>query len=154
MNESSFPTDATLGDQARGLLSGQRDRIANAANLSALLYMNLPQVSWAGFYFKRGESLILGPFQGKPACVSIPMGKGVCGAAAATRQTQRIPDVDAFPGHVVCDVDSRSELVIPLVKEGQVIGVLDLDSPVLDRFSEEDQVALEEIANVYLASID
>ena len=154
MNETSYPKDATLGDQARGLLSGQRDRIANAANLSALLYMNLPQVSWAGFYFKRGETLILGPFQGKPACVSIPMGKGVCGTAAATRQTQRIPDVDAFPGHVVCDVDSRSELVIPLVKEGQVIGVLDLDSPVLDRFSEEDQVALEEIANVYLASVD
>jgi len=154
VNDTQIPVDATLSDQARGLLSGQRDRIANAANLSALLYMNLPQVNWVGFYFNRGESLILGPFQGKPACVSIPMGKGVCGTAAVTRQTQRVRDVDQFPGHVVCDTNSRSELVIPLIKGGQVIAVLDFDSPVLDRFSGEDQALLEEIAEIYLASID
>ena len=154
MNDTQFPLDATLSDQARGLLSGQRDRIANAANLSALLYMNLPQVNWVGFYFNRGEFLILGPFQGKPACVSIPMGKGVCGTAAVTRQTQRVRDVDAFPGHVVCDSNSRSELVIPLIKGDQVLAVLDFDSPVLDRFSEEDQNLLEEIAQIYLSSID
>lgn len=154
MNENPPSMDASLGDQARGLLSGQTDRIANAANLSALLFMTVPQISWAGFYFNRGENLVLGPFQGKPACVSIPMGKGVCGTAAVTRMTQRVADVDEFPGHVVCDVNSRSEIVIPLVKNGQVIGVLDIDSPVLNRFDERDQEILEEVVRVYLASID
>lgn len=154
MNENPLSPDSSLSDQARGLLSGQTDRIANAANLSALLFMTLPQISWAGFYFKRGETLVLGPFQGKPACVNIPMGKGVCGAAALTRKTQRVADVDEFPGHVVCDVNSRSEIVIPLVKDGEVIGVLDIDSPILNRFDEQDQETLEELARIYLASID
>lgn len=154
MNEHPLSPDASLGDQARGLLSGQTDRIANAANLSALLFMTLPQISWVGFYFNRGETLVLGPFQGKPACASIPMGKGVCGTAAVTRKTQRVADVDEFPGHVVCDVNSRSEIVIPLVKDGEVIGVLDLDSPILNRFSEQDQGVLEEVARIYLESID
>jgi len=153
LNENPLPLDASLSEQARGLLSGQTDRIANAANLSALLFMTLPQISWAGFYFNRGENLVLGPFQGKPACVTIPMGKGVCGTAAATRKTQRVADVDEFPGHVVCDVNSRSEIVIPLVKDGEVIGVLDLDSPTVDRFSEQDQEILEEVVRIYLASI-
>lgn len=154
MNENPRSLDVSLGDQARGLLSGHTDRIANAANLSALLFMTLPHISWVGFYFNRGETLVLGPFQGKPACVTIPMGKGVCGTAAVTKTTQRVADVDEFPGHVVCDVNSRSEIVIPLVKDGEVIGVLDIDSPVLNRFDKRDQETLEELAGIYLASID
>ena len=126
--------------QARALMHGERDRIANAANLSALVYHALPQLNWVGFYFFDGTELVVGPFQGLPACVRIPLDKGVCGAAASSRQTQRIADVHAFPGHIACDSASNSELVVPLVSsKGELIGVLDLDSPVQDRFDVEDQ---------------
>jgi GAF domain-containing protein len=143
----------TLAEQARGLLSGQRHRVANAANLAALLYLELPRVNWVGFYFAEGEGLVLGPFQGKPACVQIPWGQGVCGTAAALGKTQRIADVHAFEGHIACDVASRSELVVPLVQNGAVIGVLDIDSPEPDRFSAADQAGLEGLARVYLESL-
>ncbi len=142
-----------LVEQARALLSGQAHRIANAANLSALLYQALPELNWAGFYFLEDGALIVGPFQGKPACVHIPMGKGVCGTAAATRQTQRVADVHAFEGHIACDPASRSEIVVPLVVADEVIGVLDIDSPNANRFSAEDQAGIEALARVYLNSI-
>ncbi|MGL4693842.1 MAG: GAF domain-containing protein, partial [Stenotrophomonas maltophilia] len=117
--------------QARALVHGERDRIANAANLSALVYHALPHLNWVGFYFFDGKELVVGPFQGLPACVRIPLDKGVCGAAASQRVTQRIEDVDAFPGHIACDSASRSELVVPLVHNGDLVGVFDLDSPSL-----------------------
>jgi GAF domain-containing protein len=144
----------TLVEQARALLSGQKDRIANAANLSALLFLEFGDISWAGFYFLRGDTLILGPFQGKPACVSIPMGKGVCGTAAATRTTQCVADVHSFAGHIACDVDARSEVVVPLVLHGVLIGVLDIDSSTLARFNAQDQELIEQLAKTYIASID
>jgi L-methionine (R)-S-oxide reductase len=139
--------------QARAMLDGESDKIANAANLSALIYHALPNLNWVGFYFYDGKELVVGPFQGLPACVRIAIGKGVCGTAAATRQTQRIADVDAFPGHIACDSASRSELVVPLFKNDQLIGVLDLDSPILDRFDAEDQAALEDIAETFLSRL-
>src|SRR5688572_30991706 len=145
---------AQLLQQARALLHGERDRIANAANLSALVYHSLPQLNWVGFYFCDGTELVVGPFQGLPACVRIPLDKGVCGAAATTRQTQRIADVHAFPGHIACDSASNSELVVPLFAgDGQLIGVLDLDSPELDRFDALDQKGLEDIAKVFVESL-
>jgi GAF domain-containing protein len=139
--------------QARALVHGERDRIANAANLSALMYHALPGLNWAGFYFFDGTELVVGPFQGLPACVRIPLSKGVCGAAASQRITQRIDDVDAFPGHIACDSASRSELVVPLVKGDTLIGVLDLDSPSLARFDAEDQAGLEAIAAVFVEAL-
>jgi len=142
-----------LAEQAKALLHGQRDRVANAANLSALLFMELEGVNWAGFYFLKGDELILGPFQGKPACVTIPLGKGVCGTAASTRETQRVEDVHAFEGHIACDENSRSELVVPLVVNKELIGVLDIDSPLPGRFSIRDQEVLEAVARVYEASV-
>ena len=145
---------AQLLDQARGLLHGERDRIANAANLSALVYHALPSLNWAGFYFFDGTELVVGPFQGLPACVRIPLDKGVCGAAASTRETQRVPDVHAFPGHIACDSASRSELVVPLVAgDGALIGVFDLDSPEPDRFDADDQRGLEAIARAFIDSL-
>ena len=145
---------AELATQARGLLSGERDRVANAANLSALVYHVLPQLNWVGFYFWDGRELVVGPFQGQPACVRIALGKGVCGTAAATRQTQRVADVDTFPGHIPCDSASRSELVVPLFGEGgTLLGVFDLDSPVPDRFDAQDQQGLEQIAALFLESL-
>ena len=142
---------AQLLQQAQALLHGERDRIANAANLSALVYHALPDLNWAGFYFFDGTELVVGPFQGLPACVRIPLDKGVCGAAARTRQTQRIEDVHAFPGHIACDSASNSELVVPLVAaDGALLGVFDLDSPLPARFSVEDQQGLEAIARAYL----
>ena len=145
---------AQLLEQARALLHGERDRIANAANLSALVYNALPDLNWVGFYFFDGSELVVGPFQGLPACVRIPLDKGVCGAAASTRQTQRIEDVHAFPGHIACDSASNSELVVPLVgPAGELVGVFDLDSPVHARFSVEDQEGLEAIARAYLESL-
>lgn len=144
---------AELAEQARGLLAGERDRIANAANLSALVFHALPDLNWVGFYFNDGNELVVGPFQGHPACVRIAMGRGVCGTAAATRQTQRVADVDAFPGHIPCDSASRSELVVPLVCGGELIGVFDLDSPILDRFDADDQRGLEAIAAVFTDSL-
>ena len=142
---------AQLLQQAQALLHGERDRIANAANLSALVYHALPDLNWAGFYFFDGTELVVGPFQGLPACVRIPLDKGVCGAAARTHQTQRIEDVHAFPGHIACDSASNSELVVPLVAaDGALLGVFDLDSPLPARFSVEDQEGLEAIARAYL----
>jgi len=145
---------AGLAEQARSLLAGQRDLVANAANLSALLYHALDRVNWVGFYFLRGDELIVGPFQGKPACVTIPLGRGVCGTAAASRCVQRVPDVHAFEGHIACDAASRSEIVLPLVAGERLIGVLDLDSPVQDRFSEADERMLTEIAEIFVHSVD
>ena len=145
---------AQLLEQARALLHGERDRIANAANLSALVYHALPQLNWVGFYFFDGTELVVGPFQGLPACVRIPLDKGVCGAAARTRTTHRIEDVHAFPGHIACDSASNSELVVPLVLDGELIGVFDLDSPVPARFDVEDQAGLEAIAQAFLHSLE
>ena len=144
---------AQLAEQARALLHGERDRIANAANLSALVYHSLPELNWVGFYFFDGTELVVGPFQGLPACVRIPLDKGVCGAAASTRQTQRIEDVHAFPGHIACDAASRSELVVPLVRDGALVGVFDLDSPVPARFDVHDQQGLETIARLFVESL-
>ena len=144
---------AQLLSQARALIDGEPDRTANAANLSALVYHALPDLNWAGFYFYDGTELVVGPFQGLPACVRIALDKGVCGAAARTRQTQRVADVEAFPGHIACDAASRSELVVPLVKDDRLIGVLDLDSPRTNRFDEEDQQGLEAIADAFLETL-
>mgnify|MGYP001554879882 FL=1 len=142
---------AQLLEQARALLHGERDRIANAANLSALVYHALPGLNWVGFYFFDGNELVVGPFQGLPACVRIPLDKGVCGAAARTRLTQRIEDVNAFPGHIACDSASNSELVVPLVAaDGALIGVFDLDSPRRARFDADDQAGLEALANAFI----
>lgn len=118
-----------LARQLTALVAGEPDPIANAANTAALIYYGLPNLNWAGFYFRNGAELVLGPFQGKPACVRIPVGKGVCGTAAARGKPLLVPEVHEFPGHIACDPDSRSELVIPLVEDGGVLGVLDLDSP-------------------------
>jgi GAF domain-containing protein len=126
-----------------GLLAGEPDLIANCANFAALVYTNLPDLNWAGCYFLRGGELVLGPFQGKPACVRIAMGRGVCGAAAARRASVRVPDVHAFADHIVCDPASRSELVVPLLKDGALVGVFDMDSPLPDRFSAADQSGME-----------
>jgi L-methionine (R)-S-oxide reductase len=142
-----------LVQQAEGLMSGQRHRIANAANLSALIYHALPDVNWAGFYFLEGDELIVGPFQGQPACVQIPLGKGVCGTAAVTRRTQRVEDVHAFEGHIACDPASRSEVVVPLIADDVLIGVLDIDSPVQGRFSASDQAGIEALAAAYIRSL-
>jgi len=145
---------AALLEQARGLLHGERDRIANAANLSALVYHALPALNWVGFYFFDGTELVVGPFQGLPACVRIGLDRGVCGAAASTRQTQRVADVHAFPGHIACDSASLSEVVVPLVaRDGALIGVFDLDSPELNRFDADDQRGLEAIAQVFVESL-
>lgn len=142
-----------LLEQARGLLGGERDRIANAANLSALVYHALPDLNWVGFYFYDGRELVVGPFQGLPACVRIPLDRGVCGAAARTRTTQRVDDVHAFPGHIACDAASRSELVVPLVDGDALIGVFDLDSPRPSRFDADDQAGLEAIARIFVESL-
>jgi L-methionine (R)-S-oxide reductase len=144
---------AQLAEQARALMAGEPDRIANAANLSALVYHALPALNWVGFYFFDGTELVVGPFQGLPACVRIPLDRGVCGAAARSRQTQRVDDVHAFPGHIACDAASRSELVVPLVRDGALIGVLDLDSPEPARFDVEDQQGIETIARLYVEAL-
>lgn len=130
------------------LISGVPHKIANLANASALLYGTLDRLNWAGFYLMEGEKLVLGPFQGKPACIEIPLGRGVCGTAAAENRTVLVPDVHAFPGHIACDGASRSEIVVPLRKNGVVVGVMDLDSPELGRFTEADRSGLEAFANV------
>lgn len=142
-----------LLQQASALVHGENDKIANAANLSALVFNSLPDLNWVGFYFYDGNELVVGPFQGLPACVRIALGRGVCGTAAVTKQTQRIADVDAFPGHIPCDSASRSELVVPLYKGEQLVGVFDLDSPRLDRFNEVDQKNLEALADIFLGAL-
>jgi len=144
---------AQLAEQARGLLHGERDRVANAANLSALVYHALPELNWVGFYFFDGTELVVGPFQGRPACVRIALDRGVCGAAARSRQTQLVDDVHAFPDHIACDAASRSELVVPLVHRGELLGVFDLDSPRPARFDAHDQAGLESLAQVFVESL-
>ena len=135
-----------LAAELDGLLAGEVDLVANAANAAAAIFYALPDLNWAGFYFLRGEELVLGPFQGRPACVRIPVGKGVCGTAAAERRALLVPDVEAFPGHIACDTASRSELVVPLFEGADLLGVLDLDSPVLGRFDDVDQSGCELLA--------
>jgi GAF domain-containing protein len=136
------------------LLEGERDWVANAANTSALLYERMESLNWIGFYFLRGEELIVGPFQGRPACVRIALGKGVCGTSAARRETIVVPDVHVFPGHIACDAASNSEIVVPLFVADKVVGVLDADSPVLGRFDDDDRIGLEEIARVFVRATD
>jgi len=138
-----------LESQLVALLGDESDALANASNFVGLLYNAISDVNWLGIYVLRGNELVLGPFQGKPACVRIAIGEGVCGTAAATLETQRVPDVHAFPGHIVCDADSRSELVVPLVLDDQLVGVLDIDSPSADRFSAADQAGIESICRRY-----
>jgi len=140
--------------QARALLHGERDFTANAANLAALIFHTLPDLNWAGFYWMKGGELVLGPFQGKPACVRIAIGKGVCGTAARDRKSIVVPDVDAFPGHIACDSASRSEVVVPVVAGGKVIGVLDLDSPLKGRFGDADARGLEALVEAFIAATD
>jgi GAF domain-containing protein len=143
-----------LERQACGLLAGERDAIANAANLSALIWQSLPDLNWAGFYFRKGRELVLGPFQGGPACVRIALGTGVCGTAAAGLKTILVPDVHRFLGHIACDGASNSELVVPLIKEGRVLGVLDLDSPLFARFVEADAAGIETLARLWTQASD
>lgn len=141
-------TYALLERQLEALLTGEEALIPNLANASALLYQALEDINWAGFYLWTGEELLLGPFQGMPACVHIAPGRGVCGTAAATMTTQRVADVHAFSGHIACDAASRSEIVIPLQKQGRLLGVLDIDSPSPGRFDETDQAGLERLARL------
>jgi GAF domain-containing protein len=143
-----------LLQQLDGLLQGETDWVANAANASALLWHTLPQLNWVGFYFLRGGELVVGPFQGKPACVRIALGRGVCGTAADSGVTQVVPDVHAFPGHIACDAASRSEVVVPLMHAGRVVGVLDLDSPEPGRFDAADAAGLEQVAALFCTATD
>jgi L-methionine (R)-S-oxide reductase len=153
------PSGATRAEQyadlhlaLAGLLAGEQDFIANAANFAALVYHSLPELNWAGCYVLRGQELVLGPFQGRPACVRIAMGRGVCGTAAARRTSVLVPDVHEFPDHIVCDPLSRSELVVPLMKDGSLVGVFDLDSPLPGRFNEEDRAGMEMAARALMAA--
>jgi L-methionine (R)-S-oxide reductase len=156
LSESHFTSKGELYDQLASQLSsvlaGERDLIANAANFSALIFHSLPDLNWAGFYFAKDGELVLGPFQGRPACVRIRVGQGVCGAAAAHCATTIVPNVHEFPGHIACDSASNSEIVVPLIKNEELIGVLDLDSPLVERFDKEDAAGLEELVRILLAS--
>jgi L-methionine (R)-S-oxide reductase len=136
------------------VFAGERNGLANAANMSALLFQALPDLNWAGFYFMHGGELVLGPFQGKIACVRIALGRGVCGSAAARRETIVVPDVHAFPGHIACDTASRSEIVIPLLQQGRLLGVLDLDSPLVGRFDDDDAAGLKSSVDLFIESSD
>ena len=157
---STKPDYAMLTRQVASILEGERDLVANAAQFSAFVYDTIAELNWAGFYLARpakngnGEELLVGPFQGKVACARIPFGRGVCGAAASERRTMLVPDVHAFPGHIACDSQSNAEIVIPLIKDGKLLGVLDIDSPVLNRFSEEDREGLEALVTAFLAATD
>ena len=155
-NESASTAELlqALQEQARALLHGERDPVANAANVSSLIFHTLPGLNWAGFYWMKGGELVLGPFQGKPACVRIALGKGVCGTAARERRTIVVPDVEKFPGHIACDSASRSELVVPVMHDGRVVGVLDLDSPSLARFDDEHARALEALVADFVRATD
>lgn len=144
---------AELVAQARGLLHGEHDRIANAANFAALLWHALPDINWCGFYLYDGRELVVGPFQGKPACVRIALGHGVCGTAAASGHTQVVADVYAFPGHIACDAASRSEIVVPLRFDGRLFGVWDVDSPLPGRFDDDDRAGMEALCAVFLDSL-
>jgi L-methionine (R)-S-oxide reductase len=142
-----------LCDQLRGLLDGERDLIANAANTAALLFEMMPDINWSGFYFLReNDELVLGPFQGKVACVRIAKGRGVCGAAVVRGETMLVEDVEKFPGHIACDSASRSEVVVPLIVRGKTVGVLDIDSPVVARFDAADKAGIEEVAAIFIAA--
>lgn len=151
-NKAEFYRELT--GQLRAMLTGERDWLANFANTSALIFQSLPDLNWAGFYLLRGEELVLGPFQGNPACVRISKGRGVCGGAVEQRRSLVVPDVLAFPGHIACDSASRSELVVPLLAGEQVVGVLDLDSPTYGRFDEEDRLGCEALAQVLMSASD
>jgi GAF domain-containing protein len=137
-----------LAQALQALIGDETDAVANMANAAGLIWESLPDLNWAGFYRNVGGELVLGPFQGRPACIRIPFGTGVCGVAAETRQVQRVADVNAFPGHIACDSASRSEIVLPLVRDGELLGVLDIDSPRPDRFDEEDEAGLRPIAEI------
>src|SRR3989442_7067343 len=156
ITESHSSSKAELYDplaaQLWSLLAGERDLIANAANFSSLIFHALPDLNWAGFYFAKDDELVLGPFQGQPACVRIKIGQGVCGAGAAKCETVIVPNVHEFPGHITCDSASNSEIVIPLMKGERLMGVLDLDSPSLSRFDEADAAGLERLVRILLAS--
>ena len=141
---------AAVNQQLAAVLAGERNGLANTANMAALLYQGLPDLNWAGFYFLQGSELVLGPFQGKVACVRIALGRGVCGAAATRRETVVVPDVHAFPGHIACDSASRSEIVLPLIRDGRLLGVLDLDSPLPGRFDQEDAAGLKTAVELLL----
>jgi GAF domain-containing protein len=143
-----------VADELRLFLEGERDIVANAANLAALLYRELPQINWVGVYLHRGDELVVGPFQGPPACTRIGMGKGVCGTAAQRRETVVVEDVRKFPGHIACDPAARSEIVAPMIKDGRLLGVLDLDSPIVGRFDNVDRAGLEQLVQVFLESIE
>jgi len=143
-----------LLQQSAGLLHGERDITANMANVASLLFHTMPDINWSGFYLWKNGELVLGPFHGKPACVRIALGKGVCGTAAEKRETQVVEDVHAFPGHIACDAASRSEIVVPLLKNGQLIGVLDIDSPIVSRFDADDKQELERLAALLLDASD
>ena len=142
-----------LNRQLAGLIADEDDALAVSANFVGLLFTEIPEINWLGIYVLRGDELVLGPFQGKPACVRIPVGHGVCGTAAASMQTQRVDDVHAFDGHIVCDPDSRSEIVVPLSIDGKLVGVLDIDSPNLARFSELDQEGVELLCSTFVGNL-
>jgi len=144
---------AALLEAARALVDGERDAVANMANIAALIWQFVPELNWAGFYRAIGEELVLGPFIGKPACIRIPFGQGVCGAAARSGVSQLVPDVHAFPGHIACDADSRSELVVPVKRDGAVTAVIDLDSPEPARFDSDDAAGIEALAEAIAAAI-
>ena len=148
-----LPYDDLLSD-LRGLYEGERDAIANAANTAAAIWQHLPDINWVGFYFLKRNELVLGPFHGKPACVRIGMGKGVCGTAAVHKKTVVVPDVHKFPGHIACDTASNSEIVVPLIRKGRLIGVLDIDSPSRNRFADADRIGCEAVAAAYVAALD
>jgi GAF domain-containing protein len=148
------PDYQLLNSQYRALVDDESDALANASNFVALLFNNINAINWLGIYVLRDDQLVLGPFQGKPACVRIALGKGVCGTAAATLRTQRVADVHEFPGHIVCDADSRSEIVVPLIANDKLIGVLDIDSPALDRFSAADQEGIELLCRTFCDLFD
>jgi L-methionine (R)-S-oxide reductase len=155
--DSTLPKSAAYGEiqsQLQAVFTGEPSGLANAANMAALLYEGLPGLNWAGFYFLQGGELVLGPFQGKVACVRIAMGRGVCGTAAEKRQSLIVRDVHEFPGHIACDAASQSEIVVPLIKDGELVGVLDLDSPDLARFDEDDRRGLEAAAQLLLQASD
>lgn len=153
MNDTLSPLYARMLEQARGLTANESHPVANAANLAALIFNELDDVNWAGFYFLEGDELVVGPFQGLPACVRIKVGRGVCGSAVERRELLRVDDVHQFEDHIVCDAASASELVVPLVVDGAVIGVLDVDSPVRGRFGVEDEAGLQALADAYCASL-
>ena len=150
----SAPHAADILEELQSLLSGETDRIANAANTAALIFQRLPRLNWAGFYFLQQQTLVVGPFQGLPACTRIPLGRGVCGTAAAQNKTIVVPDVHLFDGHIACDSASQSEIVVPLTINGTLAGVLDIDSPDLDRFTTKDQALVEAIAKVFVEACE